>query len=353
MLHSAARACPRLLGSPWVRVAGTGLGVVLFLHAVDLRAAGDLLGHISPWWTVLAIGLAALSVIASVLEWGVLLRGTGHELDWPFLGSWYLRGLFVSQVLPAGIGGDAMRALRIGRITGHGPMVASLIGGRMAGTLGMSLWALAAAVLLRDILHIPLFAGFVAFAAFMLVAWTLALLAERVRCRIPERRRVAHAIARFLRPFTASFADYRDRPRVLAQSILAGTVGWGLNLFSMECFAIALGRNVPWSVFAVALPISLVATLVPISANGLGVREGMVFALLVHAHVAPAMATALTLFVDLQMIPFAVLGGLTFLVEHRLPPRPARLLGRLDLVRIPIPVYPETGWRNRSLTTNE
>jgi uncharacterized protein (TIRG00374 family) len=360
MLRRLGHACPRLLGSPWVRLAGTGLGVVLFLRAVDLGAAARLLSHVSPWWALLAVALAALSVISSVLEWGVLLRGTGHGLDWPFLGSWYLKGLFVSQVLPAGVGGDAMRAMRIGRITGHGPMVASLIGGRMAGTLGMSLWALAAAVLLRDLLHVPVFAGFIAFAAFMLVAWVLALLAEHVRCRIPERRRVCHAVGRFLGPFTRTFAIYRGRPRVLAQSIVAGAVGWGLNLFSMEAFAIALGQNVPWSVFAVALPISLLATFVPISANGLGVREGMIFALLVHAHVNPAVATALCLFVDLQMIPFAVLGGLAFLVEHRVPTRAARLMGRLDLVRItrpvpvPVRVYPEAaGLRNRSRATNE
>ncbi|MEA2672176.1 MAG: glycosyltransferase 2 family protein [Chloroflexota bacterium] len=352
MHRRLGHVCPRVLGSPWVRLAGTGLGAVLFLHAVDLGAAGRLMGHLSPWWALLAVGLAALSVISSVFEWGVLLRGTGHGLDWPFLGSWYLKGLFVSQVLPAGVGGDAMRAMRIGRITGHGPMVASLIGGRMAGTLGMSLWALAAAVLLRDLLHVPVFAGFIAFAAFMLVAWVLALLAEHVRCRIPEHRRAAHAVGRFLGPFTRTFATYRNRPRVLAQSIAAGAIGWGLNLFSMEAFAIALGHDVAWSVFAVALPISLLATFVPIAANGLGVREGMVFALLVHAHVGAAMATALSLFVDLQMIPFAVLGGLVFLVEHRLPPRPARLMGRLDLV--PAYAYPEAaGRRKRSRPANE
>ena len=321
MLARLRRASSLLLGSPWVRLAGTGLAAWLFVRGVDLPAAAGLLAHVSPGWTLLAVGLAALSVIASVAEWGVLLRGTGHGLDWPFLGTWYLKGLFVSQVLPAGFGGDAMRALRIGRITGHGPMVASLIGGRMAGTLGMSLWALAAAVLLRSIFQIPMLVGFAAFAGFMLVAWVLALLAEHVRCRIPEHRRLAHAVGRFLRPFTTAFADYRGHPGMIVQSIAAGTAGWGLNLFSMEAFALALGRDVAWSVFAVALPIALLATFVPISANGLGVREGVVFALLVHANVTHGMATALSLFVDLQMIPFAILGGLAFLVEHRRPRR--------------------------------
>lgn len=312
-------------GSLWFRLAGSAVAVLLFVHGVDLGAAGRLLGHISPGWAILAVVLAALSVASSILEWGVFLRGTGHGLDWSFLGSWYLKGLFVNQVLPAGVGSDAMRALRMGRITGHGAMVASLVASRMAGTLGMALWGLCAAVLLRDLLHIPEFTGFVIFAAFMIVAWVLALLADRVRMRIPEHRTTSHAIGRALHPFTATFERYRCRPAIIAQSIAAGTIGWGLNLFSMEAFSLALGGHVSWEVFAVALPIALLATFLPISANGIGVREGLFVVLLLRAHVQLPLATALALFVDLQMVPFALLGGFVYLAEHGLlHPRTAR-----------------------------
>lgn len=317
-----------LLGSWEVRLAGSALAAWLFVRGADLGALGRTLAHVATGWTLLAVALAALSVVASIAEWGVLLRGCGHGLDWWFLGSWYLKGLFVNQVLPAGVGGDAMRALSVGRITGHGPIVASLIGSRMAGTLGMSLWALAAAVLLRGIMRIPVFAGFVCFAAFMLVAWASALLAEHLRRRIPAHRPVAHAVGRFLSPFTGAFAVYRGRPVTLAQSIGAGILGWGLNLFSMAAFSLAIGHAVDWSVFAVVLPIALLATFLPISVNGLGVREGAVLGLLVHAHVAPPVATALSLFVDLQMIPFAVLGGLVFLLEHHWLQPVVRIAGR-------------------------
>jgi uncharacterized membrane protein YbhN (UPF0104 family) len=305
-------------GSLWFRLAGSAVAVLLFVHGVDLGAAVRLFGHIAPGWTVLAVVLAALSVASSILEWGVFLRGTGHGLDWSFLGSWYLKGLFVNQVLPAGVGSDAMRALRMGRITGHGAMVASLVASRMAGTLGMALWGLCAAVLLRDLLHIPEFTGFVIFAAMMMVAWVLALLADRVRARIPEHRTTSHAIGRALHPFTATFERYRCRPTIIGQSIAAGTIGWGLNLFSMEAFSLALGGHVSWEIFAVALPIALLATFLPISANGIGVREGLFVVLLLRAHVQLALATALALFVDLQMVPFALLGGFVYLSEHHM-----------------------------------
>jgi uncharacterized protein (TIRG00374 family) len=328
-LRRALRLLRALAGSLWFRLLGSAVAVLLFVHGVDLGAAIALFSHLSPGWALLALVLATISVASSVLEWGVFLRGTGHGLDWSFLGSWYLKGLFVNQVLPAGIGSDAMRALRMGRITGHGAMVASLVASRMAGTLGMALWGMCAAVLLRDLVHIPEFAGFVVFAAMMMVAWVLALLAETVRLRIPEHRRLSHAAGRALHPFTATFDRYRCRPSIIVASIAAGTFGWGLNLFSMQAFSLALGGNVSWEVFAVALPIALMATFIPISANGIGVREGLFVVLLLRAHVGLPMATALALFVDLQMVPFAILGGLVFLVEHGRLRHPLWLAGRL------------------------
>jgi len=327
--HPVAAAARAVTGSLWFRLVGSAVAVFLFVHGVDLGAAIHLFQHIDGGWALLAVALAALSVAASVLEWGVFLRGTGHGLDWGFLGTWYLKGLFVNQVLPAGVGSDAMRALRMGRITGHGAMVASLVASRMAGTLGMSLWGLCAAVLLRSLLDIPAFAGFVIFAALMMVAWVLALVAERYRARIPEHRRFWHGFGRVLHPFTTAFDEYRTRPGIVVQSIVAGTVGWGLNLFSMQAFSLALGGNTSWEVFAVALPIALLATFIPISANGIGVREGLLVVLLVTYGVSLPMATALALFVDLQLVPFAILGGLVYLVEHGRLHHPMWLVRRL------------------------
>ncbi len=306
-----------VLGSPWVRLSGSLIAVVLFVHSVDLPQALRLYGHLIPGWTLVAIGLAALSVVASVAEWGVLLRGSGHDLDWAFLGSWYLKGLFVNQVTPAGVGSDAMRALQVGKMTGHGPMVASLVASRMAGTLAMSWWALAAAVLTRDALNIPGVSAFVLFAAAMMGAWVLALVADLVRRRIPEHRTISHAMGNFVRPFTSAFDGYRGRPlRTVGRSIAAGVAAWGLNLFSMASFSLALHGHVSWSVFALILPVALLATFIPISANGIGVREGLVVLLLVRAHVALSTATAMSLFVDVQLLPFAVLGGMVFLVQR-------------------------------------
>ena len=196
-------------------------------------------------------------------------------------------------------------------------MVASLLASRMAGTLAMSWWALAAAIIARDRLHLPVVTGSVVFAAVMIVAWIVALVSGVARERIPERFRLARAAGDLVRPLTRAFGDYRDRPHhTVGRSIAAGILAWGFNLFSLAAFSVALGAYVSWAMFALTLPVALLATFIPISANGIGVREGLVVVLLVQEHVAVTAAAALALFVDLQMPPFAMLGGFVHLVAH-------------------------------------
>jgi uncharacterized protein (TIRG00374 family) len=301
-----------------VRLGGTVAGIAILLHSIDVQKAAHGLAEANVGWASLGLVLTGLALMSSVLEWGVLLRGTGHSLSWRSLSSWYLQGLFVGQVLPAGVGGDALRAVEVGRLTGHGHALASLAGSRMAGTLGMAFWGVAGAVLLRAWLGPAGVAGACVFAVAMVVAWVLALGADRVVRRLrghecPWRKRVFHV----LHPFTGAFRAYRRAPRVLVQSMIVGAAGWGVNLCALAFFARALGIHADWSMFAVAIPVTLLATLAPFSMNGLGLREGVLVGLLAHAGVNSAHAGALAMLVDLQMVPFALFGAVLWMRRRK------------------------------------
>ncbi len=306
------------LRSPLVRLGGTVAGVAILLHSIDVQKAARGLADANVGWASLGLALTALALMSSVLEWGVLLRGTGHRLAWSSLSSWYLQGLFVGQVLPAGVGGDALRAVEVGKVTGHGHALASLAGSRMAGTLGMAAWGVAGAVLLRAWLGPAGVAGACVFAVAMVVAWVLALGADRVVRRMRGHdSRYRKRIANGLHPFTGAFRAYRRVPRVLVQSMLIGAAGWGINLCALAIFAKALGIHADWSLFAVAIPVTLLATLAPFSMNGLGLREGVLVGLLAHAGVNSAHAGALAVLIDLQMVPFALFGAVLWMRRRK------------------------------------
>lgn len=322
-----------ILGSTWLRVAGTLGGVFFLVHNVDMgKAAGSLMG--ADWrWASLALVLTAIACLSSVFEWGVLLRSSAglgvrnahftaeqaqhhHLFRWRRLSSSYLQSLFFSQLLPAGVGGDAMRTVEMGKVVGHGKILASLAGSRMAGTLGMACWGLAAAVILRGWIGVGSLVGACVFVALMMFAWVAALAADRILGR-GFFASSTRAFVRTLHSFGQTFSGYRRHPHVVAQCIAIGAAGWGINILALDLFAKSIGVDISWTVFAVAIPVTLVATLTPFSVNGLGIREGVLVGMLAHAGVSTGHAAAMSVLVDLQMLPFGILGAMLWMRHRR------------------------------------
>jgi uncharacterized membrane protein YbhN (UPF0104 family) len=119
--------------------------------------------------------------------------------------------------------------------------------------------------------------------------------------------------------FTESFGGYRRHPHAVVQCLLVGAIGWGINLFALDFAAKAIGVELSWAILAVCIPLGLLAALAPFSVNGLGVREGVLVALLVHTGLSTAHAGAVSLLVDLQMVPFAILGAVLWMRRRNLP----------------------------------
>jgi glycosyltransferase 2 family protein len=322
-----------LLGSKWLRIGGTIAGVTFLVHNVDMAKAGrSVIG--ADWrWAMLAVALTTVACLASVFEWGVLLRSSAglgvrnpnahaehrqhhHLFGWRRLSSSYMQSLFFAQLLPAGVGGDAMRTVEMGKVVGHGNILASLAGSRMAGTMGMAFWGLAAAVLLRGWIGLGSLIGACVFAAVMVMAWMAALAADRlVRRHFLERS--SRALVRTIHSFAQTFSGYRKHPHAIVQCMVVGAAGWGVNILALDIFARSIGVDVSWTVFAVAIPVTLVATLTPFSINGLGIREGVLVGMLAHAGVSTGHAAAIAVLVDLQMLPFGILGAALWMRHRR------------------------------------
>jgi hypothetical protein len=111
----------------------------------------------------------------------------------------------------------------------------------------------------------------------------------------------------------------------VVQSLLVGAAGWGFNLLALSVAARAIGVNLSWTVLAVCIPITLLVALAPFSINGLGLREGVLVALLSHSGVSVAHAGAISVLIDLQMIPFAVLGAVLWSRHRRSTRSPVEL----------------------------
>jgi uncharacterized protein (TIRG00374 family) len=308
------RAGP-ILRSPATRVAGTAVGLVVLVHGINTRQALAGLGEADVHWLMLAVTLTALSLCAGAGAWGVLVRSE-RRISWRRLGRWYAEGIFAGQVLPSGVGGDAVRAFEVSRAAGAPSALASVAATRVVGAFAMALWGLAGAVLLRSALGPTALGAAALFAAATIVGGVLAVNAERL---IDRLHRGGHRRARCalrLRPFAATLSRFGRRRDVVGLVVLLALAGWALQLASLTILARSLGIDVGWQVVAVAMPLTLIATWVPVAANGVGVKEGVLVGLLAHAGVDATHAATLSLLVDLQLVPFAAVGVLVWLVRR-------------------------------------
>ena len=306
----------RLLGSRLLRLVGTALGLLLLVRAVDLHRAAASLRDANVRCLAAGVGLTALVILTTAMQWGVVLRQR-RRFGWVQIGSWHLQSLFFASIVPAGVGGDAMRCAAAGPQAGTGATLATLAASRLSGTLGMALWGVAGAIALHATVGPVVLAAAAVFAALMLLSGAGALVADRIVHRAYRSRHLrSRDLPRRLGPFVSGLAGLRRRPRVVLACIASGAASWGLNLLALSFFAHAIGADVAWTVFAVAVPVSLVTTLVPFSINGMGLREGVLVGMLAHSGMATSSAVAVSLIVDLQMIPFALIGAAILLARR-------------------------------------
>jgi uncharacterized membrane protein YbhN (UPF0104 family) len=273
--------------SPGRRRRALGLALRGVISAACLLA----LVRLVPWGT-LAEAFARvpaahfLAVVAAFLalhafgsfKWRVALAAAGARLGWRAGVECYSAGLFSNLFLPSIVGGDVLRALLAGRRSGR--IEAAVLGGvadrlldvsaLCALALGASLWVGAGSD--------GAWRALLVLGALLCVAVALAalpLLLRRPLSRWPARirGRVAQALVALRRQ--------RRRPGALAFCFLAAVAMQFALVLLNRVLGGALGveASLPEWLFAFAL--AKVAGLLPVSFNGIGVRDSAFAALLV------------------------------------------------------------------------
>lgn len=262
----------------------------------------------------LALLIQLLGIAVSAFKWGVLLRGRGQTQPYPWLFGMYLVGQFASNFLPTSVGGDAVRAIRLGRRIGsYSAASASVFVERLTGFLALSalgnLALLALALLPGPAIQAPplLRVLTVGFGLVALAALAAVFGAARLQ-RLAEPLVPAFARGPFQRVM-AALADYAPRGRrlwlVLGLSLLFQTLWIGMHAVC----GLALGLSVPPLLYVLMPTSTDLFGLAPMFVNNLGARE-LVFTLyLSQIGIAPAQAVALALLIFTVRLLVSILGG--------------------------------------------
>ncbi len=274
-------------------------------------------------WTWVAMGLVVTfgAVVLATLRWQRVLQALDMPSDLHTLLSHVLAGHFVSNFLPSTVGGDVLRVSRLSAGNGQGPeSFASVVLERLTGFVVLPLITLVALVGNPTLLHL----GTASHLALGLSLGTLVVLAVILLVAGNNRlgaRLAGHATwLSFLRAVHLGLDRMRRNPGE-AVAVLVAALAYQLTIVLAAWAAgHALGLNMGWSAAMAFVPIVAIAQVLPLSVNGLGLREGALVLLLAPLGVATGQAVALGLLLYGMNLVVSLLGAPAFAVG----PRPLR-----------------------------
>jgi glycosyltransferase 2 family protein len=280
--------------------AGIGVAVIaVLLWHYDARPVLRLVGREHPGYFIAAIALYVAGQAMCAYRWQLLaalvhLRGRYGE----FL-AYYFIGMFTNLFVPGLVGGDAARAIYLGRRHGHiGEGFASAIADRGIGLLALFYLAAFAAMFLNagalppGVTHPTMVVGSLA-----LIGWLGS----------PLIARLVHLTPRRLRRAAGLVLPYLHHPAALVPAILLSLILQVSLAICQWLLALGLGLNVPLGLFILCVPIANVFASLPLTLNGLGIRETAYLALFGMAGLGKDDAIAL----GLLWFAATMLGGLT------------------------------------------
>lgn len=299
--------------------------IVLLLGRVDPARLMAAL-HRTDWWL---IGLSTLISWASMLlvayRWQVVIGTEKIEVSLGRLFYWYMVASFFRMFLPTVIGGDVVRAHALAKYTGQSAFAAaSVVMERILGLsamIGIALAALAVSPLARDIpaVYPGVLVICVAYVAGLFVLFHRAL--ERTIVRLLQRRTHLDGLSQKVAHGFQMLHALREHRRVLLLALLASVLFQILGVYSIYLIGRALDLDVPWSYYFVTVPIIWLITMLPISINGMGVRESAFVLFFVAAGVSNADAIVLGFLGFAQIISTSLLGGALYVLAPWALPR--------------------------------
>ena len=288
-------------------------GLVWALAAkVDFGGVGEIISQASlPLLAATIVVLAAANLVAA-LRWHVILSAEATSPGPRALLKLVFVGLFFSQVLPTGVGGDAVRAWGCHKLgIGLGPAIRSIVLDRACGYL--VLIALYAATLPRLLQVLPeqhQRVSVVVVLGIGLCGLLALLLLDRLPRAILRLRGIA-LLADLSRQSRRLFTQPRRGGIVLASSLL--TIGF--TVLGFKLVADGVGTPLPLASWAMIVPPVILIQLLPISLGGWGVREAVLVVALASFGVPAEAALATSVLLGLCFIVISLPGGLIWFAD--------------------------------------
>ena len=295
-----------------LRIFATVALMTFVLQQVEWESLVQRLKSLEWQWYAAAQAVAIVIQVVAGIRWSSLARPIGFVHSTSFFIWRFFEGVFFNLCLPSSIGGDVVKAYRLSS-TNRGRLLAgcTILADRLAGVSALGVLAGSA------ILSIKLNLSPASTVAVATVLFASVLLGFRLTIGNLDRFLDLLPATHKIRQFLSQLLPYQIRP-----SLMGRAVAWSLIVqvgasVSVALMARGIGVNLRLGIWFSVVPLIALAIVLPISINGVGIREGGMALLLSRWGVAGEQAVAIGLLWFLTTIGTGLIGGVLFLLDKQ------------------------------------
>ncbi len=291
--------------------------ITFILSRVDMGQTVDVLLEAHIGLLALAWSLTFVGALLTASRWRILLAAQEVFTTTRHLIKCWMTACFFNQFLPSTIGGDAIRIYDSWKLGASKVGAVSVIGvDRLLGLFALMIFGVIALYLsslqVEQHLEMRILVVGAAIVLGLISAWIffpskyVGAIVNRVLAVLPTR------IMRIGDKFRLALAVYQGRMGVLVKALLLSALLQINVIFFYFLVGSALDLPITFLDCMLIIPVANIALLLPITINGVGLREG-IFVLLLSAYGVPAatgIAFAWASFVLFTL--YGLLGGIVY-----------------------------------------
>jgi uncharacterized membrane protein YbhN (UPF0104 family) len=272
---------------------------------MDWAHVADAFANLRWGYWLSAVAILVVTQAVSAWRWQLQARALGLNSTVTQMTGYYFIGMFFNLILPTSVGGDVVRAYYITGPSGRRlPGFVSVLVDRLNGLIVLLLLASIAAVVQFNTVPgwVSLFVWGTTLSAC--VGLVLLPLLARWGKHGSERVEKVRAMLQLVR-----------QPKLLIQTTALSLVIQVANIVLVwqVGMALSLDGGIGFEYYWILVPMVSVLTLLPVSVNGMGLREWGTFLLLQPLGVSETAAVTLSFLWFLVFISASLLGGLAYM----------------------------------------
>lgn len=295
-------------------VFSCALVLVLVLKSEPGAIAG-LIAGCDPVYLYAAFSLYWLITVLGVFRWRLLLSQIAIRSSFPELMKLTLLSQFGNVFIPGGFWGDVMRGVKIKGNGSRSKGIASVFIDRVLGAFGFVVIGFAMLPFASRYLRNNMLAGILFLFLGIIISTPLIFFNARVQRWILKLLSSEIRIIRKIKQFYIDllFQVNNEKP-ALFRAFVVSLIASLINILVFCLISFSLGNSAATIYFFLFIPIILVISHIPISYQGLGLREAGFILLFANAGLNPSQSLSISLVYFAIIVVVAAFSGLIYFV---------------------------------------